>query len=97
MHMSRWEEYVQAYERMERAEVEAEQRRRAAKAAYDAAAPPDRCVAHVEESPIDYHSDGQPIYGPGHQCYSRGALRDDGSYLCDAHEAERQARTNRKV
>jgi hypothetical protein len=92
MSASRWEEYVQAYERVERAENEAEQARRAAKAAYDAAAPPDRCVAHVEESPVGEHADGQPIYGPGHQCYSSGVLRDDGLYLCDKHESERKKR-----
>jgi hypothetical protein len=90
MSASRWEEYVKIYERAQRAEIAAEQARRDAKAAYDAAAPPDRCVAHVEESPVGEHSDGQPIYGPGHQCYSRGTLRDDGSYRCDEHEAERK-------
>lgn len=95
MSASRWEAYVQAYERAERAEIEAEEARRAAQAAYDAAAPSDRCVAHVEESPVGEHADGQPIYGPGHRCHARGALRDDGAYWCDEHEAERQVRTRR--
>lgn len=92
MSQSFWEALVEAYERMERADIEAERLRRARKAAFDAAAPPDRCVAHVDEKPIGEHADGQPVYGPGHRCYARGALRADGAYWCDAHWAARQAR-----
>lgn len=48
---------------------------------------PPTCCGHVEESPIGEHSDGQPIYGPGHRCGRRDVVIDDGFWRCPTHAA----------